>query len=828
MGARRPKKPYLYQHTPNVIDEFGPEDLLVNTYPLPGIDFHNNPRLDAWLQMYGEAPDTLFRQGLAAPPLDGNVSGIRHYMTEFTGDPNKIINLDVPLSSQTKDVQEILREMGLDGDLGEAGKPSIQEGLWEKAIGDAALMQDVRDAFGEPLTPKRVRNLSRSAVEGSAGGESPNLQNLIDSAADEMLGDLRGFGLEGASRQGTGRSAGAAFAPPRRMAGTKEYKIFDPSSVEIRRIASILAALGLGTGVAQAGSGESTGDSTKPPRYPEGATSDFTKQAPQQEAKNGESLIERLTRAGAKEANRIFGNDIDPKTVQSHLASLPDDQYRQLRGAFERAMNMPVVRLDDGKVMTPNQYLDRMVEVAGVSPSAKTTAISSLIGMPYSEKDTVGLALRDELLNQLKANLPAMDTPGSWDTSATQEQYQQFVESSPYGEARWRLTPEGEQAYQGERVYNLLSTFQNGEHAPIYSDPASKVLGVAGAAFFPATSYIHAAVGDYGGTTDTAKLAAARFNGVQGRVDEGLYWWNRGEPDGTAADSYTGAKYPSLSSTTLAGVGRKMSSTDNVLPKVWNQIPQKLVRDPFRSFEELAALQNVEDQVNRVTPIRAPGATGEETRDLRRDIGGYLADQREFLPAMYPKAMHEYVLPASDTLFGTSNQPDPYRFAPSQRPPRVTYLSPASEAVVQLGADMPDPSFAIGPAAKLFGGLLKGANAAGDAASGSSSFGRAMGEFAGQFGDELKEELPLEYLQHEDNKQPGESWFAPKKGLNVMGLNDAGFPVQADDPEYPRYYEKAVQDQEKVLRGILDRGTKMYQGGRPRPQASRAIQDRMM
>ncbi|MFM8280821.1 MAG: hypothetical protein ACKN9Y_04390, partial [Bacteroidota bacterium] len=51
-----------------------------------------------------------------------------------------------------------------------------------------------------------------------------------------------------------------------------------------------------------------------------------------------------------------------------------------------------------------------------------------------------------------------------------------------------------------------------------------------------------------------------------GRMDESLYWWKRGEPDGSVGTSSNGVKYPSLSATTLEGATTKLDSTDHYIP----------------------------------------------------------------------------------------------------------------------------------------------------------------------------------------------------------------------------------------------------------------------
>ena len=73
-------KPQFYYHSPNVDDQFIPADALHSPGPAIGLPMHQDPELFERIRQHGVAPDWLFRHGLAAPPLPGNESGLRHYV----------------------------------------------------------------------------------------------------------------------------------------------------------------------------------------------------------------------------------------------------------------------------------------------------------------------------------------------------------------------------------------------------------------------------------------------------------------------------------------------------------------------------------------------------------------------------------------------------------------------------------------------------------------------------------------------------------------------------------------------------------------------------
>ena len=208
-------------------------------------------------------------------------------------------------------------------------------------------------------------------------------------------------------------------------------------------------------------------------------------------AKAGETLIQRLYRqAGraiedsANAAGSYISKRLDtqlyPDDVQQ-FQTAPPQEFTAFLEAVSQSMAMPVVKIGEQSV-TPDEYLRMAAAGSNLPESAIATAKQSLTGMPFDENDEAGVALRDALLGQLRDNLPGRNAENGWDTGANPEQVAEFEKAGPL-ESRYQLTPEGEKGFQSERVYNLFTTFQNGEHAPVWSDFGSKALGVLGAPF---------------------------------------------------------------------------------------------------------------------------------------------------------------------------------------------------------------------------------------------------------------------------------------------------------------------------------------------------------
>jgi hypothetical protein len=817
----------LYQHTPNVIDEFGPEDAHTSYYPLPGIDFHNNPQLAQWVQKFGQAPDALFRQGLAAPPLGKNASGLRHYAVDFTGDPNMVVNLDVPLASQTRDVQAALERMGIKSDEAWLGDPMrVDELLWQRATDLAG----PRRAEGLPpemlMNPADVEDIARRIAAGD-----PELDAARNYLAGPLLEMLIEGGIPASSRRGTGWGAGTAFGPstignptkllrdeidlaraegdvlraqqledqlsegdagksgivPAPTANTREYKVFNPRFVDIKKVASLLGAMGVG-GAA------STAQAAEPGAMGEAGPMGLSPQA-----------------WGAA-----------PPLVDSpqFTAETNPQGFQRFNQAFEQAMRQPVVRLNSGATITPDEFLSRLAESAGLSEMSVMNARNRMAGLDYDPNDEGADELRLVLLETLRDRVPGRNNPQGF--SAGADPRQQFALKD-----RYSLTPEGEQGYQSERVYNLLTTFEDGAFTPPYADTASAVLSGLGTPFAP---YFQAAAGDAAGAGDTLNLYAnAMGNTPASRAASSLYWWDRGIPDGTSGDAMTGAKYPSLSTTTLEGISNKLSNADNYLPYFAQQLSEGRVYNPdltMREFgldvsspqawgaappmtgptpsiplpprdeyygRENALIQDLRNKLYRTTPQYPAGVDPAEMAQLTRDLRDFDMMNRGFANAQYPVMLKSMGME-----------------------PR--FMTPAEEMVANAPRDMADGTFFIGAPFKAAKGISTLAKSASHADFARTATKQAVGG-AGYLANEIKNEMPVNFAMQLSNQRGNDALPADEEAYNfafkpmdrsIVTMPD-GTPARPDD----RYYEShwlpdAYKKRENMLQSLLDRGTNLY------------------
>jgi hypothetical protein len=540
-------------------------------------------------------------------------------------------------------------------------------------------------------------------------------------------------------------------------------------------------------------------------------------------AKADETLIQRLSRqagqavadsadAAGKYISKRLDTQLYPDDLQQFQAAPPPEQAKFLEAAWQ-AMDMPVVRIGD-RVVTPNEYLTMAATRSNLPASAIDAAKQSLTGMPFDESDESGIALRDALLGQLRDNLPGRNAEGGWDTGATPEQVAEFDGANPL-ESRYRLTPQGEQGYQSERVYNLFTTFQNGEFAPVWSDVASKALAVAGAPFDMRAGIPGA----------TPYLAASRFNTPTGRLTESMYWWRQGEPDGTAASSAGGAKYPSLSSTTLEGVTTKLDSTDNYIPYYNQQLPERYLYNLDLETAERSQLQQLRDDLFRITPRYPAGADPKEMRQLIRDLRDFDQGARGFANAEYPELVRQYALPTETWAtgghdwMGQSSQSEP------AKPVETTYLSPFGELVANYPRDAVDlqtlltlGASALKGSPSLLGGLMDASKSGSKAVARrvAASAAGAIRKTVDNTIDDLAQEIPTNTVMQAAN-QPGptqssgsafSSFFTPMETSIVK--DEQGQPVKASDPNYRQRLDDTYTRRQSELRGLLDRGTTLY------------------
>lgn len=820
-------KPQFYYHSPNVDDQFIPADALHSPGPAIGLPMHQDPELFERIRQHGVAPDWLFRHGLAAPPLPGNESGLRHYVAQMDVDPQRIMNLDLPLEGQTQDVRAALAKMGIRTGDSLLGEPRpISHALWENAMANTPAFAE--DNGWLPKTSLiEQEKLGNYYVDGT-GQFDRDPESLRNLAAETMYQQLQDANLPMGVRTGTGLSAGSVYAKPvLNERGEKspskmiqEARIFQPDKLEIIRRLAVPGAIGVG---AAAAGGTASANDRYGDRLSKFSTPPAPPPAPASQGEQDNSFFGMLGQAGdylqgkasdaAKYVGNRFSDDLTPEDMAAFQAK-PTREMRHFHHVVDEAMKMPVVRVkgEDGVVrtITPAQYFDLAKQTGIVSEESVNNAIASIKGMPFDQKDKTAIALRDGFLDQMQRNLPGRYEPGALDTEfdagATPEQAAEFDKAGP-AESRYRLTPQGEQGYQSERAYNLFSTFQNGKHRPVGANNSGKALAAVGGLALDM-------FGDTQGAAQTYNLAANRFNTPQGRMNEALQWWYTGQPDGTAGDSLGGSKYPSLSSTTLEGVTTKMSNADNFLPRYNSQLSERYLYNLDMPEANRATLDRMRDDFYRTTPRYPAGSDPKKVREIIRELKDLDAEARQYSSVEYPSFVKKYAMSpeafggAPTDFTGKTVYPDK-----PLTPVKPTYLSPFGEAVANYPRDLMDMQ-TIGELG--LSGLTGGTSLIGSLvnekslARGGAKVAKTAARGATRVGSESVGEMPSNAAIMEINRPADSAGIFTPPEYHPLVTDFGGNPVRADDPNYDLYKPSAYQKRDDRLRRILEAGTTMY------------------
>jgi hypothetical protein len=290
----------------------------------------------------------------------------------------------------------------------------------------------------------------------------------------------------------------------------------------------------------------------------------------------------------------------------------------------------------------------------------------------------------------------------------------------------------------------------------------------------------------------------------------------------------TGAKYPSLSTTTLEGLSNKLSNTDNYLPYFAQQLSEGRVYNPDLSMRELgldtspqawgaappmtgptpsiplpprdeyygrenSLIQDLRNKLYRTTPQYPAGADPAEMAQLTRDLRDFDMMNRGFANAQYPVMLKSMGME-----------------------PR--FMTPAEEMAANAPRDMADASLLFGALGKLPKAVASASKVASHADLARMA-GRQAAGGAGYLASEIKNEMPVNFAMQLSNQRGNDALPVGEEAYNfafepmdrsIVTMPD-GTPASPDD----RYYESdwlpdAYKKRENMLRSLLDRGKNLY------------------
>ena len=468
--------------------------------------------------------------------------------------------------------------------------------------------------------------------------------------------------------------------------------------------------------------------------------------------------------------------------------------HAQMVVAIDNYLNQPLIRDDRGNEVTPLQhmidYLQNDPNLSAMGNEELQAAIlanarANIAGLPPVE-NKFGIAPDSNIvLEVVGSTIGSMrysaDPQGGGEFAPVkQSEYQEWKQKDPLN-ARFMVTEAGQRNLDRERAANLFRTFQSGEHAPDFANFAGQVLATLGAPFDADTNYLLQA----GGRLRDATPA--------GRMRESMYWHGRGAPAGTNTwagnrqftDTFSGAKYPGFSSTTLPGVGRHFSQSDFVAGAT---------AVPFKTFLQHMTELGGEDQDaitralfygNRVTPQMADDGDPEKYKELVQNVNNRMSQNEGWLSAQYPRLTNSVnQLVGSQVL-----QPD--------------YLSPAADTA----GNMPRWFMEDLPTVAMTGFNLGKTVATGVMQGGAKTLIPSLVKFGKHMSKEFAEELPGEMAIEQSVNPMSGSPFMPASSNSWMGAKkDRPWePVGANDPDYEAKYQGVIEDRKKGMQQIRDR-----------------------
>jgi len=797
--ARTPKKALLYHHTPMVTDKFDATDAVMSLMPTPGIDFHSSPKLFSKIRDQGVAPDYFFKDGIAAPATPENESGLRHYAAEFTGDRNRVINSDVPLGSQTTEVRDALKRMGIRTDEAwSGGSLSVPALLWQRGLEGKMDYMDAEQA---------ARSIAGDRGDMDSSAEGMKLADLRHQVAPDILQALIDNKIPAITRQGSGVQAGAYYLPKPPRGAVREYKVTDPSSVNIIRTLAAPGAVMAGLGAAQTAKADSTAV-----------------------AQPGETLaefFERVRPTGVNSgtpsvASQVAGavNPYVPDSVrqimdtESPLSSYAGDfeGSPEFSDRLTQTMSRKVIADGAGGMMSPAEFAAVSM---GMKPGPITTQYAARVLMPYfsGQKDMEGPQAETARMVLKKLKSQSMAGEDRQFTGQTLKE-RESRRISPMSDGRY-ITSEGmDQNLAAQQSLNLLSTMsRDPEFQPNYTNLVSGGLGAIGAMGGALLS--GGETGGEAGELAYLRNVVSRTNPRQARAQEALYWDKQAE-EGQASrqykSSFGGGSNPQTSFTTGEGMARQFNDSANYLSYAQEiLLPQILSGTPMytpasrhpgllgtKDFDPGKLLRTATADLHREVPIVPERGDPVEARANAQKAE---SDLRKYLDPQLRRFINEY--PLYQRSYNNLIDSMPGTLGDGLEPFKVDEYSFPSPAL-NLVATAPK-YYLDAPTVATLGAAAPFAMARGTAG--------AMAKMAAKdmFTDMAFQEYPLGAGLH-FAEQPYASdpmqFFKPIKVGDV--LDDKGMPANPNDPRYPEFFDAFTKGQQKLLGGLLDYGVQNY------------------
>lgn len=794
----------VFHHSPEADKQFDETDLYTTTYPLAGINVHDNPKLYNEVRRNGVAPDELFQAGLAAPPLGYNETGIRNYQLSLNADPNRILNLAAPLESQTPEIRDALAKLGIRDDSAWTGERlSPAELLYQRYL----QAEYPSDPMYAEMIAKRMAGTQPLPEELSNRREMYNAQ---------MIDDLRAVNIPAASYAGGGYYSGAAYAAPRkpRRIGV-EYNVFDPEALRAIKVLGVGGLVAGGANSAQAepepsfmlGPNESFGDYLSRLQR---QNSGFTASSPAAQAKpvDQASLFNSTLRALLpRSAQQAVGVALPLESYPADNPERSEFTSRVKDSLFKRAS----MRDGEGNLVTPYEYIGRLAsqnayedaieagmseEDAQLAGSAAKYEVAPALDAYFSGRDRAN-PYNKRVGNALLGALKAQSVGGNAELFAGQTPEQldaRYSRRGSVGDKRYFTSEAMDQNLSATRAYNLLSAYEeSGEHVPSWASGMSAIQSGVGFALTPARRGANE-MSD-GVHSDAYNRIIRSAYDPRGSIEAQAVDWDRRAETGQSynqyRDSLYGSYYPQFSVMTDAGMGRHSNDSANYNSYIKNLGLQLLAGTPVSS----PAVRQVMGSLNREVPILAsdpsPDPDISEGANATRTAKQYFDVQNRRLINEMPAYERSYDQMVPEVLSGlrigqpvTDSVTGETRMKGYSRPSGG--LVAANDAIKGLITEPLSIGMMGAGALRAGKGVLAG-----------------LASTAGEVGEEVAEELAM-------NRATGQTFSDMAKSVNYGDVMDPeGNLADPDDPNYMTYLGGLRDQQEKRLGVATGYGAKL-------------------
>lgn len=490
--------------------------------------------------------------------------------------------------------------------------------------------------------------------------------------------------------------------------------------------------------------------------------------------------------------------------IAKPLSSYPRDfpEMGEYRDRVSAALEKPVIRDEDGTLISPLQYATNLIGVGPeASPVVKTFLLTHLAGQGEEGATLGGFDVRElAKATLLKLRRQGMGGPEEMFPGQTLAQ-REARRTSPLQEGRYMTSPGLDANLAATRAFNLLSAFQTDPDVmPPTADVGSGLLPLVGAALSNPLGQESSPAWKQFDNRTIQSIA----NPARSRVLEAIdadNWAQKGEEAGQYRSSFIGGYLPQSSWTSTVGLQRQ-GGLDNANLNTYlseTLFPQAFLGSPVVGDKNSPVIRQLIGDFMREVPIVPEGADPEEVEAVRQKLASYTSSQEDQFKRNYPVYQRNWNK-AMDSIGATGMKVD-----------KFSYPSPALNTVAMAPTYYFDP-MTIGMIAASGGAAIPGILAKKSLIGALKKGALGMGK---DFVADQRLEIPFAAGMHV-GQEPYRSNPQELLGPYQKVFEDKdGKPVDPNDPDYEFKKAQYETQQRKLLGEAVDFGQRYYGGKQP-------------